>query len=397
MRNAAKKSGRVGEWESGRRGEVRISPSLPRALSPSRHPRSGLSLIEVLASIGIISIGLLGLASLLPVGLVTIFQATKADRAGNCGRMAMRELVVHRMLDNRYWYNNGQPVNVGASAWCYPPPIAGIAGAPTTYMPPSFLIDPLGVTNGLSGVTFGNGATTVPRATLGTLTASGSLVPYLPAVADAIFRGSDDIIATDPLNMKPAQPPGRPIPLMSNNKISYKGDYTWFATVTPSTTNPSRFTVSVVVCYARTLNPTAGQVAELAIPVTSFGDQVTIPNAGNVALAGGSIVLDSTIPMTAGALGGITVRENDWVALVRGASPDAAPQFPAGYIQWYRVAAIGDSSDSTAGAQLTLAGPDWQLPKAYTPGTDKLIVLGQEVVGVYTTTIDLDTDVTWKN
>src|SRR5580704_1528722 len=67
-------------------------------------PRAGLSLIEVLASIGIISIGLLGLASLLPVGLVTIFQATKADRAGNCGRAAMREIVVRRMMDSQYWY-----------------------------------------------------------------------------------------------------------------------------------------------------------------------------------------------------------------------------------------------------------------------------------------------------
>ncbi len=98
----------------------------------ARRPRAGLSLIEVLASIGIVSIGLLGLASLLPVGLVTIFQAIKADRAGNCGRLAMRELVVHRMLDNQNWYDAkiGQAVNAptynSSKPWCFPPPIAGI-------------------------------------------------------------------------------------------------------------------------------------------------------------------------------------------------------------------------------------------------------------------------------
>ncbi len=267
-------------------------------------------------------------------------------------------------------------------------------------MPSSFVIDPLG-TASISGSFAG---TSVPRISLGTLNLASSLVPYAPAVADSIFRASDDVIATDPQYMKPAQPPGRPIPLLdaSSGKISYKGDYTWFATVTPSTINPARFTVSVVVCYARTLNPAAGQVAEIAVPVTKFTDTVTVPGGANVALAGGSIQLapgtmvNSTIGVNGGQ-SGITVRENDWVALVRGASPDSSSQFPPGYIQWYRVAAVGDSSDPTQPGELTLAGPDWQLPKSYTPGADKLVVVGQQVVGVYTTTIDLDTDVTWKN
>ncbi len=73
--------------------------------SPSRRGRSGLSLVEVLASIGVLSVGILGLAALLPVGQVTIFEAIKADRAGACGRAAMREVVVRRMLDYHTWYD----------------------------------------------------------------------------------------------------------------------------------------------------------------------------------------------------------------------------------------------------------------------------------------------------
>ena len=70
--------------------------------SPLR-ARSGLSLIEVLASIGVLTVGILSLAALLPVGQVTIFEAIKADRAGTCGRAAMREVIVRRMLDYHNW------------------------------------------------------------------------------------------------------------------------------------------------------------------------------------------------------------------------------------------------------------------------------------------------------
>jgi hypothetical protein len=337
----------------------------------------------------VISVGLLGLASLLPVGLVTIFQATKMDRAGNCGRMAMREVAVRRMLDSSYWFDLKQnkyvndPNYNGSKPWCDP------TGIPTMNMPASFIIDPLGANNGMN-LSFGSGGTITPRISL-------NYIPPGSPLADAIFRGGDDIIATLPENMTPVQPPGRPIPVMdASNKIASKGDYSWFLTVTPSPTTPTRFEVSVVVCFGRTLNPTANQVAEAAFPVASFADTVVVPGLGvNAAQAGGTIQL--SIAMKDGAIGGVPVRENGWVALVRGSSGGSTPSIPAaGYVQWYRVAAIGDSSDtSTAGgAQLTLAGPDWMAPQ---PGKDMLVVLGQEVVGVYTTTIDLDTDATWKN
>src|SRR5262249_24988044 len=149
----------------------------------------------------------------------------------------------------------------------------------------------------------------------------------------------------------------------------------------------------------RTLNPTAGQVAEAAFPVANFWDTLPVLNSTNtVALAGGGIQLQAPIgQIKDGAIGGIPLREGNWVALVRGASNSATPNVPgAGYVQWYRVVQIGDTSDSATpvGAQLTLAGPDWVNPQ---PGKDMLVILGQEVVGVYTTTIDLDTDATWKN
>ena len=82
-------------------------------------------------------------------------------------------------------------------------------------------------------------------------------------------------------------------------------------------------------------------------------------------------------------MAGIAVKENDWVALCS----------PSGLCRWYRIASIGDTNPTDTTQYLTLIGPDW-IP---TPGKDQLVALGQSVIGVYTTTVDLDTDPTWKN
>ncbi len=294
-----------------------------------------------------ITIGLLGLAALLPLGQWTIFEALKADRGGNCGRAAMRDVVVRRMLDSNNW-----------------------AGSPRNG---AFLIDPLGgVMTGGTNATLGNVAQGVPRISL-------TYTPT-PQTADAIFRATDDLIVSLPEEMNPPQPAGRPVNRDSAGKLiplDSQHSYSWFASVVPTRNNPTRFTVSIVVCYRRTVN------AEQTVPVTNFFDSVPL-SGGTVALGGGSLQLKQ--PLVWG--NNIQVRENDWVALCRPAAGNTPPM-----CRWYRVAAIGDDP-----SQLTLVGPDWVSPS---PGTgasnDKLIALGQEVVGVYTTTVDLDTDPTWKN
>ena len=51
--------------------------------------RSGLSLLEVLISVFVLSIGLLGVAAVIPLGYHQIVEATKADRAASCGRAGL--------------------------------------------------------------------------------------------------------------------------------------------------------------------------------------------------------------------------------------------------------------------------------------------------------------------
>ena len=76
--------------------------SNPQSLIPNPS-RSGLSLLEVLVSIGILTIGLVGLAMLIPAGKLQLVATNKSDRTGACGRAGMREVKVRRMLDATGW------------------------------------------------------------------------------------------------------------------------------------------------------------------------------------------------------------------------------------------------------------------------------------------------------
>lgn len=59
----------------------------------SRHPRAGLSLLEVLVACGILAIGLASVSALLPAASARLGQATQQDRAGILAANARAECV----------------------------------------------------------------------------------------------------------------------------------------------------------------------------------------------------------------------------------------------------------------------------------------------------------------
>lgn len=65
--------------------------------------RRGLSLMEVLISIFVLSIGLLGLAALIPVGRFAIVEVAKADRGSAAGWNGLQDTKVQGMVDPRNW------------------------------------------------------------------------------------------------------------------------------------------------------------------------------------------------------------------------------------------------------------------------------------------------------
>jgi hypothetical protein len=69
-----------------------------------RRPRSGLSLTEVLIAMGILTLGLLGVASIFPVAGFYMHKAELEDRGSALARSVMNDIVARGMLNPDAWY-----------------------------------------------------------------------------------------------------------------------------------------------------------------------------------------------------------------------------------------------------------------------------------------------------
>ena len=339
-----------------------MSSPHPNHLPEPEAVRRGVTLMEVLISIFVLSVGLLGLAALLPVGRFAIVQTAKHDRSGACGRAGLRDLKVQRMLDYTNW--SDQTV-------VWPAVPAADAGNH------SFAIDPLGVVHGA-------GASLGPLARI-------KLSNLNDAAVERVFRWRDDKLFSLPedMNPAPADDSDRPRALVAGDAIQNQGNYSWLVTVSPAASEAaltvaqkSLYSVSVVVCYKRVI----GAAGETVANVKQF--------VGG-GWGGGRVQLDSVV----------NVKRNEWVMLCgdKGAKDPLDQAYTYRFCQWYRVVSANsllvdangdpDPDTGTPATALMLAGPDWDttIPLA----TTKAVVI-DSVVGVYTTTVELDRDPVWS-
>lgn len=100
--------------------------------------RRGISLLEVLISIGIVAVGLLSIAALLPVGSIQVQRADTELRKTDLGKNWLREFSMRGM--NVINPNPAQSTWVKADGTNYNP-TAGLT-PPDPYLPP-VAIDPL--------------------------------------------------------------------------------------------------------------------------------------------------------------------------------------------------------------------------------------------------------------
>jgi len=333
--------------------------SLPRwggssTATPSR--RRGLSLLEVLVSIAILPIGLLAVASLIPIGKLAMTETNKSDRTGMCGRAGLREVKVRRMLDPNSW----------------------LSSMPLPFNPDvPFVIDPLGYANFSSAPSewthVGGSTSSIQRISLGN-------------VASEVFRWQDELTYVLPKDMNPPQAGDRPQPVAGNQN---EGNFSWFLTVSrvpsdhivdPSTgttlfdvpwAQRRQFSVAVVVCWKRAFT-------------TGNND----PNAGETTVS--NVTCDS--PTGYGGIGiqysnsTVLPRENQWV-LLYSENPTTHAIIQA---TWYRVVSAGNNGTNT---RVSLVGPDWNGDG--NGGTGATLVVVKGVTGVYTTTVQLDNDAIW--
>jgi hypothetical protein len=329
--------------------------------SPIPNPsRRGITIIEVLVSIAILMLGMLGVAALIPIGKLAMIETNKSDRTGMCGRAGLREIKVRRMLDSTVW----DP-------------------APANFASP-FIIDPLGRDKGLP-------------ATIGPLRRMKLTNVVVP---EDVFLWHDDLTyvqardSTNPTNgERPAamfiQPDGsaKTAPVTDTQAIG--GDFSWFVTVSrqvvqDASGNPfvtPQFSVAVVVCWKRNFTVTGG------IPE---GEQTCALVNGGLGIGGGTVELQA--PLDTNPDHPVNKLKDDrWVMLV-GMDNSGTPVPIAA--QWYRV--VGVNRDLTDPNQpvsmVSLVGPDWAANPAI--ATVNMVVV-EGVTGVYTTPVQLDDDATW--
>jgi len=319
----------------------------PQSLIPNPS-RRGISLMEVLISVFILSIGLLGVAAMIPIGKLAMIETSKSDRTGACGRAALREVKVRRML----------------------------AGFATSTTP--FVIDPLGVT---AGITTNLGS--LPR------TNYASMNKFQ---ADDLFRWRDDLIYFQPKDMTAGNSPTngeRPAGAFTDSNYSTisttintttgvvipasEGNYSWFLTVAPqivNSVNTGTFSVAAVVCYKRVLTKNSsgqpdGERNILSTNVTCDSS----PSYGGVGITIKGNVIAGPPPL----------KSNEWILL-----------YSTTQCTWYRVVSVGyDASAVPPSTRIALVGPDWY------GGSSATVVVVGGVTGVYTTTVQLDDDKIW--
>lgn len=406
--------------------------------------RHGLSLVEVLIAIGVMAIGILGTAALLPIGGAEIAEATRLERAASIGRAAYRDSVVRGTLRKDSlicpggWQDcaTGNPIGNATdqgNSVCIDP-LFWAANGVVNEMPPYAVNKrlaqfPANVDND-SDVTF---ASKIPRMTRGTLRSLSPIGWMTAPEADSICRWRDDLIFQpfDEDDFVARQLlPGRPrqffrsdAAALSGASREYTGDYSWMVTLTPAdsedhdpTAGDGRqlFTASFVVFHKRDLQAPARSENNRAKPPSEKVVMGLFNTNQQKTLGGGTLSLrvpdnqNTTDPEQADLP---KLRANQWILLAgwtqAPVSPQSAgfasgPTYPRPVFKWYRVGAVNPRAylPSTAqggwapagwGQNISVAGPDWDFRSVQAHNNQPAVyaIILDGVVGVYEKTIKL--------
>jgi hypothetical protein len=331
--------------------------------------RCGISLLEVLISMFVMLVGLLGVASLLPVGRFEVQRGAKIDRSSACGRVAFRDMKVRGVLNPNSWAAepNGNAVyNSGAQTFDF-------NGDGTTEPFQAFAIDPLGEGSGAA-----NGSRSFPYDPAGSLITPPPRIPRITlgpglsviaraALADMVFRSQDEL-AFDPGNstdLIPAQVLQKDTSANSLKRLS-EGNYSWLATVVPdpnltTSTNFSEIPcrVSVAVFYKRNLN-TAGTGERICGFNAVGGPGVSIEDEMRFQINAAAV--DPQYSGSGEGAAHLNIKPGQWVLLATYKS--AAPT--VWYYAWHRIAAADDIVHST---NATYGDADDKVVSVTSPGT----------------------------
>jgi type II secretory pathway pseudopilin PulG len=367
-------SARPGETIAGFTQPPRPSPLAPRPF------HSGISLMEVLVSIGIVAIGLVSVLSLLPVGGIQAQRAETEERKAALGLNAVQDLKNRGVLNMANWRGFDTSTNTWVQYTFNPASTSG------DFLPP-IMIDPFMAAvakNNTEYTTISN----CPPVPLFTATASptvhglgmkrltlqqactvvsGNLVPNGP-LTQALCVSHDDTFANRPDDASlPAESPYSVDAANNPLKRDFEGLFSWLITLTPTeleyehiAPQPKRQYLMSLVIFNRRLPivPNGDGTQEEIVKVFENPPTQVIDGIG-----GGDMALYDE---TATAETKLELADpGNWLMLCRyqptGGSPTVWPVF-----QWYRIvnASPVEATDSSKPLlrqrDVTLSGPDWQ-------------------------------------
>jgi len=330
--------------------------------------------MEVLISIFVLSIGLLGVAAMIPVGRHEIVEAAKADRGAAVARAALREIKVRRMLEAlQYPVDDDSQTIKSVMMW---------HGMNSSYR--YTLIDPLFFTEHSRTEDFWKfpyrGSSLLPSVRrVGLRAYASNSAPLMGdcGMAEEVFVWHDDLLFNIPDDK--AQRPQAVLDSSGNQQ--HEGNYSWMVMVGTDTSvmtrDRTRFDVSIPVFYKRNLR--AENPSSDPHPEQNGEREAQVLQFTGMGLGGGDVRMQLAHRDDAKRL-----KKNEWTMLWAASSGSHYITHAA----WYRVVAAAPENDTLV-YRVTLAGPDWPV-NTYSTGVRAVLMEG--VVNVFTETIELSGD-----
>lgn len=415
----------------------------PCASTHSPGARRGVTLMEVLISMGILLVGLLGAAALFPVGSYFMQKGDIADRGSAIAKAAFADLVT-RGIDPDEWQvwdtdtGSYRPMAQSMRAWMTGYKLSAPAGASLADFQTqlnqekgfSYLIDPIGIAQGTraglnpqalsrapynaqviwpagqpeltgtfsaqtewvnsSWALFGN---SLPVRRLTTASASMGQLPS-PLLAERRFESSDDLSYTTQEGDLPTHQ--RVTGFDDNGDLRPEvgwsrnsgGNFSWLVSISPSQSkarealanDPTAYYYDVTVVVFYKRDARSIDQTERMV----FGEVIATGTGG------GEILLTQLVD-------GIEaspydeLKQGQWV-MVCGPHPSATPEEPLFFTQWYRVLAIDEEEkgylrDEDSQRLVGLRGPDWP----WAPGAQVRVGLFPGAVAVHTKSLRFKT------
>jgi len=409
--------------------EVKEKPGFSEETGFLRGLRGGVTVLEVLFSIGIVAVGLLGVLTIVPVAGNRVTQGSIADNSDRLGRNAIRQFDVGQMRRLKMWtrFDTTDPLNQQyVDFW-------------PTVSQPAFCIDPLFVSTYSTAAASGTAVSSkteffpyfVPTGVEARMRRISLRTRYNGSTgmtlgqAYEVFMAQDDLVFDLPEDRTLA--PRQKFDA-SNAKRQFDGKYTWMATVSPkglmylsamaSVPQTDLATLSIIVMYRRDMS----MAMHFADPDSEGPDPERLvavdfrDTAGNLApgagIGGGNVRL-VTIEHDRDGDGNVDphcsqdleARKGDWLMLSAIVRPNDDPTLaPVSVFRWYRVLStdvvVGDVTNGFA-REVTLLGPDWTdvigaQMVAGAPAVAQATLLNC-VAAVYEKTIRLETSSLWTD